>query len=105
MPVRVLERRKRQKKLLIIALIVLIAAVVILYFAFWQGEKASLPEQEFPAVSEQEQITELILEQKLKKIDLDFGFLNQTILVFLKSYGDFPVEKGQTGRINPFIPY
>ena len=60
-----------------------------------------LPGQE---ISKSEK-SSLVLEEQLKKIDLDFSFLIETILPFLKSHGDLPVTRGETGRSNPFSPY
>lgn len=107
MAIKSLEQRKKQKNLLFIAGAILIVAVIILYFVFWQGSK--IPSQALPgdvsSAKSSEEKAKLILEEKLKKIELDFSFLTEKILPFLKSYGDLPVEKGTTGRTNPFIPY
>jgi hypothetical protein len=46
-----------------------------------------------------------ILEQSLRKTELDFSFFTETILSFLKIHGEIPVEIGATGRVNPFVPY
>lgn len=97
--VKLLEQKKRQKILLIIGAGILIIAVLVLYFGFW--EKGGVVEEE----SLELELAELDQEQDLEKIDLDFDFLNQTILPFLRIHGDIPVEKGETGRTNPFTPY
>jgi len=99
-----LQQRARQKSLLIIALAVFVAALIILYFGFWRPAGQTLPTGT-PAAGPAEQRTSLILEEQLKKISFDFSFLTQTILPFLKIHGEFPVEKGTTGRSNPFTPY
>lgn len=108
MPIKSLEKRKRQQILLIVGLCILIVAALVLYFGFWKGESMPLEEislEEERELPEQDQRTAIVLEEKLKKIDLDFGFLKETILPFLKSHGDLPVKKGEAGRANPFIPY
>lgn len=102
-----LQQRVRQRSLLIIALAVFIAALIVLYFGFWRpASQVPQIESEMPVAGEPttERPT-LILEEKLKKITFDFSFLTQTILPFLKVHGEFPVEKGTTGRINPFSSY
>jgi hypothetical protein len=109
MPIKSLEQRKRQKILLIASLGILIIAALILYFSFWQV-KDKIPETvpleaEEGLLPSQKERTILILEKRLKMIDLDVSFLNETILTFLKSHADLPIEKGETGRPNPFIPY
>lgn len=97
--VKPLEQKKRQQTLLIIGAGLLIIAVLVLYFGFWKKEVA--PEQN----QEQEVDIDKDLEKELEKIDLDFDFLNQKVLPLLKIHGDIPVEKGEAGRTNPFIPY
>ena len=98
------NQKKRQKILLIITLSIILIAVIILYFGFWQK---STPEGEID-VSTQNVSTRVqtaISEKKLERINLDFSFLVDKMLPFLKSHGDLPIEKGETGRDNPFIPY
>ena len=108
MAIKSLEQRKRQKILLIVALGILIIAVLILYFSFWQ-EGGIIPEGLFLEDEAADlgltQRTGVILEERLKKTELDFTFLTQTILTFLRIHGQIPIEKGATGRINPFVPY
>jgi len=102
MVIKPLEQKKRQQTLLIIGAGILVIAVLVLYFGFWKKEGVI---EEEPLEVEQEIDMSKNLDKELKKIDLDFDFLNQTILPFLKIHGDIPVEKGETGRTNPFIPY
>ena len=98
MSIKTLEQKKQQQTLLIIGIGILIIAGVVLYFGFWkQAPVAQEPEPD--------RVTNVILEEKLKKIDLDFNFLTETILPFLKSHGELPVNVGETGRSNPFISY
>lgn len=108
MAIKSLEQRKRQKILLIIVLGILIIAGLILYFTLWQENgiiSKELFSEDKAADLNQNQRTELILEERLKKTELDFSFLTQTILSFLKIHGQIPIEKGATGRVNPFVPY
>jgi hypothetical protein len=107
MAIKTLEQKKRQQILLIVALGVLIIAALILYFGFWKSG-GGLPEEglEITAGAGDEQIgSRLGSEARIMAIDLDFDFLNETVLSFLKIHGAIPVEKGQTGRTNPFIHY
>lgn len=104
MAIKSLEQRKRQKILLIVTLGILIIAGLVLYFGFWQKGGITLSEDRSVEL-EKAQRTGLILEERLKKTELDFTFLTQTILSFLKIHGQIPIEKGATGRINPFVPY
>lgn len=109
MTIKSLEQRKRQQILLFVALGVLIIAVIILYFGFWKkgapiSEEMVTSEEDF-GIPVQEQRQGLVLEARLKRIKLDIGFLKETILPFLEVHGNLPVEKGETGRDNPFVPY
>jgi len=106
-----MNKDKKQQILLIITLGILIITAVFLYFSFWSNKSTSIPE-EIAAEEKQDNdkiYTEralILLEERLKKIKkLDFEFLNENILSFLKKHGDFPLRQGETGRINPFISY
>ena len=105
MPIKPLEQKKRQKILLFVGLGAVVITLLILYFSLW---KKATPAEETTTstipISQRSQ-SALILEERLKKIKLDFDFLNEKILSFLKIHGDLPVEKGETGRDNPYVPY
>jgi len=103
MSIKTLDEKKRQQVLLIVGVGILLVVAVILYFGVWKGEAPTKPisGQEL----EQDKIANLILEEKLKKINLDFTFLIETILPFLKSHGELPVEVIESGRSNPFTSY
>lgn len=103
MPIKSLEQRKRQQILLVVAFLIFLTAFLVLYFGFLKKEKVVT--EETPTALPEKEESSAVLEEKLKKISLDFEFLNQKILPFLKIYGDIPVKKGTTGRENPFIPY
>lgn len=107
MPIQSLEQRKRQKTLLIVMLAIVLITVIVLYFGFWS--KTPVPSGQFgpgeagtvvPGIS-------IATEEKLKKINLDFDFLNEEIIPFLKIHGEIPVsiQEDEIGRTNPFIPY
>ncbi len=107
MAIKSLEERKKQNTLLIVAIVVFIivvfiVALVILYFSFWQKKTIITTESE--QLKPAGQLSNIILEEKLKKIDLDTNFLINKIIPFLKSHGDLPVRKGVTGKPNPFVP-
>jgi len=111
-----LEEKKRQQTLLIILGVVALAGVIVLYFMVWsKGGKNEIVIGENDLLSTEnvdngaqytkQQLSSIVLEEKLKKVDLNIDFFNQTILPFLKLHGDLPVKKGETGRLNPFTPY
>ncbi len=100
-----LERKKRQKTLLFVSVGVAVAAVLILYFGFLRKGDVGSEEIVLNPQEGAQQARSSVVEEKLKKINLDFDFLNEKILSFLKIHGDLPVKKGTTGRENPYIPY
>ena len=101
-----IQQRKRQKVLLIVSFGIFLAAGLVLYFGVWQGG-AGISIETFapPAEIDTLEIRSAVVEKKLERINLDFTYLLETMLPFLKSHGDLPVEKGTTGRENPFVPY
>ena len=107
MTIKSLEQKKRQKTLLIIALGLLLITALVLYFGLWKKESI-IPEKILGGESIDSGMikgTGSILEQSLRKTELDFSFFTETILSFLKIHGEIPVERGATGRVNPFVPY
>lgn len=109
MAIKTLEQRQKQKTLLFAALGIIIIAFLIFYFGFLKkGVSTPAPAIEPGAegIGEQGAViaTEVILESRLKKADLNIDFLSKTILPFLKVHGNLPVQKGTTGRSNPFSP-
>ena len=99
MPTKSLDQKKRQQVLLIIAGGIAIITVVVLYFGVFKTSK--------PITIKEDTRTErslIVLDEKLKKIELDFEFLNETILPFLNRHGQV-LEQGETKRENPFIPH
>jgi hypothetical protein len=112
MAIKSLEQRKRQKTLLFVGLGIVLATAAVLYFGFWKT--TPVPEEQFtPGTTgimgtvETTPKVSMATEEKLKKINLDFKFLNEKIIPFLKIHGNIPVEvdKDKVGRDNPFIPY
>lgn len=95
-----MEQRKKQKMLMVVALAIIVVGVLVLYFGFW---KKSAPSQEAAGEPQtQHQAATVIIDEKLKKIDLNTDFFVNTMLAALKSHGNLPVQKGTTGRLNPF---
>jgi flagellar basal body-associated protein FliL len=103
-----LKQRRRQQILLIVALVILLVTGGVLYFGFFKKPKLpsqeAIPAEALPGPATEQ--TSSLLDEKLRRINkLDFEFLNEKILSFLKVHGNLPVQKGATGRENPFIPY
>jgi len=107
MAIATLDQKKRQKTLLFIALGVILVAVLVLYFGFWKSSPVSVEVVQGPTANPTQTGNTGVSEQKLNEINLDFDFLNNKILPFLKTHGKIPVQvdKDKIGRDNPFIPY
>jgi len=110
MAIKTIEEKKKQQKLLIIAGIIFLVAFLVLYFSVLKKSgnvvgdigNMTIPQPGQEIINKNQQ-TNILLEEKLKKIDLNFDFLNDKILPFLQVHGNLPVKKGETGRANPFI--
>jgi hypothetical protein len=100
MAIKTLEARKKQQKLLIVGGVIILVAFLVLYFGFLKNG-SSTPETA-NTIQPGAKTANILLDEKLKKIDLNTDFLIKTILPALKLYGKTPVEKGTTGRTNPF---
>jgi hypothetical protein len=111
MAIKSLEQRKRQKILMFVGLGIILVTVTVLYFGFWKTpsvpEGQITPEGGIVGTVETTPKVSMATEEKLKKINLDFKFLNEKIIPFLKIHGNIPVkiDKDKVGRDNPFIPY
>jgi len=107
MAIKSLEQKKRQKTLLFVGLGIILATTLVLYFGFWRT--TPVPEEQISPGTVVGMVTKssTATEEKLKKINLDFEFLNEKIIPFLKTHGNVPVkiDKDEVGRSNPFIPY
>jgi hypothetical protein len=112
-----IEEKKRQQKLLIVLAAVILAILIILYFGVWSKKNNSVVididnisgdvtnvNADTNAQIDKKQLSSIVLEEKIKKARLNIDVLNKTIFPFLKLYGDLPVKKGTTGRLNPFAP-
>ncbi len=107
MAIKTVEEKKKQQKLLIMAGIIFLAMFLVLYFGVIKKNTSTIDNtgatQSGEEVVNKNQQAGIILEQKLKRIDFNFDFINDKILPFLQMHGNLPVEKGETGRANPFI--
>jgi len=93
--------------LLYVGLGIILVTILVLYFGLFK--KTAAPQELIPSETATTAIPKVskATEEKLKKINLDFDFLNTKIIPFLKIHGKIPVtvDETETGRDNPFIPY
>lgn len=78
--------------------------ILILFFglavAYLLGSNA-----EAPAVGETAAVVRGEIPAELKTISLNFSIFDSILFKKLKVFGIIPVTPGQTGRIDPFLPY
>jgi len=113
-------QEKKQQLLIVSLIIIALIIIAVLYFGFLRPSStpsSELPVEEIgqeglPAVGQEGIVggipeggalagTEGIVE----KIDFDVSFLKGDSFQALESYGSWPIEIGEKGRSNPFLPY
>jgi len=87
---------KKQQKLLIALGVLILAIILVLYFGLWRqpSQEELLPEIIGPVPSGAEE-----------DLELDKDFFEDPRYQGLKFYGQWPIEVGEVGRENPFLPY
>jgi len=90
------NKDKRQQVLGGVLIVVLLTTLIFSYFSFWR----SSPPTANP-ISNQG----MRLEKVIEDIDFDSDFLKTTHFQDLEDYGNWPLEIGDKGRANPFVPY
>jgi len=108
-------QEKRQQVLIIVLVVLTAVTLIVLYFGLWRSPASSPPaatDNEAiidgePDSTESEAITGGVqaIERVINQISFDIDFLKDPLFKSLKDYGDWPLEIGQTGRSNPFLPY
>lgn len=86
-------KKKSQKNLVLVFLISMVVLFIILYYQFFSEEEV-LPVENEPY-------------RTIKKINLDFGVLDNPLISKLEPFSDEPATPSQeeVGRDNPFYPY
>ncbi|MFH1671238.1 MAG: hypothetical protein ABH889_00450 [Candidatus Portnoybacteria bacterium] len=89
------SKGERRRLLWIVLFILSLIILVILYLNFWRSPSLGVDIFFKPSVS---------VEGILQGIDFDDQFLKDNYFLDLRSYGEWPLEIGQKGRPNPFLP-
>ena len=100
-----LPQEKKQQLLIVVLVVVVLIALIILYFNFL---RPSSPPTIGPVISPSSPSVidgGIPIEDIIKKINFDINFLKDPYFLTLKIYGEWPLDIGQKGRINPFLPY
>ncbi|MFC1700672.1 hypothetical protein ACFLZ0_00780 [Patescibacteria group bacterium] len=92
----VFPQEKKQQKLVLIFIVIVLIIFIILYFGFFHSNIVGIPE----SMVGNEQVNVSVEDID----DVDFLFLQDSRFNELKKYGKWPIESGQTGRENPFLP-
>ncbi len=94
-----ISQDQKQQILLTVFIIIILITIILLYFGFWRSSM-------FPTNTE-EQFSDrnVSIEKVIEKIDFDINFLKASSFQDLKTYSQWPLEIGEKGRQNPFLPY
>ncbi len=123
-----LDQDKKQKIMIGAFVGVVVAIVAILYFGMWRSPSIpddalmdeGVPGGELGMIEDPTMIgdgfenTEAIAMPSggsnfvgdiINKINFDTSFLKTSRFQDLKAYGEWPLEIGEKGRLNPFLPH
>lgn len=94
-------QEKKQQLLVVVLVVVVLIALIVLYFNFLRPSQSPTIG---PAISPSSD-GGIPIEDIITKINFDINFLKNPYFLTLKIYGEWPLEIGQKGRVNPFLPY
>lgn len=81
------------KKIIFVGIGVVVLILVGGYFIFSQGENGDI------------QIEEGVDRPERSNLQFDLEYLDSEKVKNMRLFGRFPIEKGEPGRSNPFLPY
>jgi flagellar basal body-associated protein FliL len=104
------QEEKKQKILAVILVTSVLAMAIVLIWNFSEPKTSNQPaemisetiNENFPYLSEN---NGSLPSEGLVSAELDLKVLESMQFKDLRSHGDLPVKAGQTGRLNPFLPY
>lgn len=91
----------KQKRLRIFAYVFFITLVItglVLYFGFLRKPISSTT----PTAETSPMYSETYM--RLQRLDIHWGFLESDLVADLEFFGEHPVQPGDAGRENPFLP-
>ena len=105
-----ISREEKKQKILAVVLVVCLLIMAIVLVWNFSGTKTSnrlneiIPEatDSFPYLDKEEVF---LPSEELVSTELDLKVLESMQFKELRSHGDLPVKSGETGRLNPFLPY
>lgn len=98
-------QEKKQRLLIIVLIVAVLTALIVLYFNFMRPSQLPAIGPAISPLSLPVIDGEILIEDIIKKINFDINFLKNPYFLTLKIYGEWPLEIGQKGRVNPFLPY
>jgi len=95
------DTQKKQQKQLILLSVIILAIIAIILFSR-KDTPANIPTE----ITNENTNLDLNVPVSIEKIqENSLGILSSKAFEGLNKNGQYPVEAGKTGRINPFIPY
>lgn len=99
------SKEKKQQFLWIVLVVLILVVLIFLYFSLWRSPLDPLINIPFLRVPDSpSSALGVSVEKILKEIDFDANFLKNDSFLDLRNYGEWPLEIGQKGRANPFLP-
>lgn len=89
-------KQKRLRIFVYAFFIILIITGLVIYFGFIRQPEAGPTILTSTSPSPAQEL--------VKKISIDWDFLESEIIQELRFFGEHPVKPGETGRENPFLP-
>ena len=104
------QEEKKQKILTVILVTCFLVMAIVLIWNFSGPKTSNQPAEmisetadgNFPYLNKE---NGSLPSEGLVSTELDLKVLESAQFKNLRSHGDLPVKSGQTGRINPFLPY
>ena len=94
-----ISQDQKQQILSIVFVVIILIILLLLYFGFWRSSIVPMDTEE------QFSDKNVRIEKIIEKIDFDINFLKASSFKDLKTYSQWPLEIGEKGRQNPFLPY
>ena len=97
----VLSGERKKNRMIALLFILLLIAIVMVYFSFFRSApniSSVIPER----IASNE--GDLTPEQARREIEFDVEILKNDRFKSLKSFGQWPPEIKEKGKINPFLP-
>ncbi|MEA2113350.1 MAG: hypothetical protein U9P63_01675 [Patescibacteria group bacterium] len=96
---------KKQRLMVFVLFVIVLIIIIILYFNFRSSPTLPNTESVNESPIEDELFEMGAPDELIEEINFDASFLESSRFKNLKIYGEWPLEVGEKGRANPFLPY